>query len=192
MDVVKRAVESIGGQVLVDTELGKGTSIHLVLPSSLALKAALLFEIGQHEYAIPLAYIESVIYLNKADIHQISNGLMINYQDQTVSIVFLKDLLNLPDLGTILGDGVLQACYHAIEDEERLSVIMATHSGRKLGLVVDRLHRQKEIIEKKLPPPMDTSRLLSGTTILGSGNVCPVVDVASLMDVLYLTGSQSE
>jgi len=192
MDVVKRAVESIGGQVLVDTELGKGTSIHLVLPSSLALKAALLFEIGQHEYAIPLAYIESVIYLNKADIHQISNGLMINYQDQTVSIVFLKDLLNLPDIGTILGDGVLQAGYYATEANERLSVIMTIHSGRRLGLVVDRLHRQKEIIEKKLPPPLDGSRLLSGTTILGSGNVCPVVDVASLMDVLYLTGSQSE
>ena len=44
---------------------------------------------------------------------------------------------------------------------------------------------QKEIIEKQLPKPLDNSRLLSGTTILGSGNVCPVLDVASIMDVLF-------
>ena len=192
MDVVKRSVESIGGQVLVNTELGKGTSIHLMLPSSLALKAALLFDVDHQEYAIPLAYIESVEYFTKKDIHKISNGLMVNYQNQTVSVVFLKDLLEVPDLAQIHDDGVLQESFENLEDDMVLNVIMASHSGRNLGLIVDRLQRQKEIIEKKLPKPIDTGKLLSGTTILGSGNVCPVIDVASVMDVLYLSGTQVE
>jgi two-component system chemotaxis sensor kinase CheA len=191
MDVVKRSVESIGGQVLVETTLGQGTSIHLVLPSSLALKGALLFEIDEQEYAIALAYIQSVIYLTKKDIHKISNGLMINHQDETISIVFLKDLLETHDLSAVHEGEVLHTGYNSTSDDEQLSVILTTHSGRKLGLVVDRLQRQKEIIEKKLPKPLDGSKLLSGTTILGSGNVCPVVDVASVMDTLYLSGNQA-
>jgi two-component system chemotaxis sensor kinase CheA len=192
MDVVKRSVESIGGQVLINTELGKGTSIHLMLPSSLALKAALLFDVEEQEYAIPLAYIESVEYFTKKDIHEISNGLMVNYQDQTVSVVFLKDLIEVPDLMRVHDEGVLQKSFEELADDVQLNVIMVSHSGRKLGLIVDRLQRQKEIIEKKLPKPIDTGRLLSGTTILGSGNVCPVIDVASIMDVLYLSGTQAE
>ncbi len=192
MDVVKRAVESIGGQVLVDTVLGQGTSIHLVLPSSLALKGALLFEIDEQEYAIALAYIQSVIYLTKKDIHKISNGLMINHQDETISIVFLKDLLETHDLSAVHEGNLLHTGYNNTPDDEQLSVILTTHSGRQLGLVVDRLQRQKEVIEKKLPKPLDGSKLLSGTTILGSGNVCPVVDVASVMDTLYLSGTQAD
>jgi two-component system chemotaxis sensor kinase CheA len=192
MDVVKRSVESIGGQVLINTELGKGTSIHLLLPSSLALKAALLFDVAEQEYAIPLAYIESVEYFTKKDIHKISNGLMVNYQGQTVSVVFLKDLIEVPDLMHVHDEGVLQESFEELADDVQLNVIMASHSGRNLGLIVDRLQRQKEIIEKKLPKPIDTGRLLSGTTILGSGNVCPVIDVASIMDVLYLSGTSVE
>ncbi|MEP1032347.1 chemotaxis protein CheA [Ekhidna sp.] len=190
MDVVKKAVESIGGQVFVDTELGMGTSVHLVLPSSLALKGALLFEVGEQEYAIPLTYIDSVTYLKKEDIHQVADSLMVDYQDQSIPIVFLKGLLAINSLTNVdqasIGQGVLQA---ANKDQE-LNVIVTTHSGRLLGLVVDKLQRQKEIIEKKLPKPLDNSKLLSGTTILGSGHVCPVLDVASIMDVLFQSSTK--
>lgn len=191
MDVVKRSVESIGGQVLIETELGKGTKTHMVLPSSLALKGALLFDVDGQDYAIPLAYIESVQYLDKSDIHVISNGLMTDYQNETVSVVFLSDLLSVPDLSHINRNGSLLAHFSDLPEDARLNIIFTAHSGRKLGLVVDRLQRQKEIIEKKLPKPIDGSRLLSGTTILGSGGVCPVLDIAALMDVLYLTGNQT-
>ncbi len=185
MDVVKRSVESIGGQVLIDTKVGEGTSIHLVLPSSLALKGALLFEVGEQEYAIPLTYIDSVNYYTKDDIHNLSNNLMVNYNDTSVSLIFLKDLLGITDFNELGESSYFKEQMKNIESDQQLNVIMAKHSGRKIGLVVDKLLRQKEIIEKKLPKPLDTSKLLSGSTILGSGSVCPVVDVASIMDSFF-------
>ncbi|WP_420318912.1 chemotaxis protein CheA [Ekhidna sp.] len=185
MDVVKKAVESIGGQVLVDTEVGMGTSIHLVLPSSLALKGALLFEVEKQDYAIPLAYIDSVTYLTKDEIHQVGDSLMVDYQNKSVPIIFLKGLLDSQNSEDIDQEDLGSARLDLISHEDQLNVIITTHSGRYLGLVVDKLQRQKEIIEKNLPKPLDNSRLLSGTTILGSGNVCPVLDVASIMDILF-------
>lgn len=192
MDVVKKAVESIGGQVLVETELGMGTSIHLVLPSSLALKGALLFEVNNQDYAIPLAYIDSVTYLNKEEIHHVGDSLMVDYQDQSLPVIFLGGLLNIQNTTDIDQALIGQEMLKDIDDHEQLNVIVTTHSGRLLGLVVDRLQRQKEIIEKKLPKPLDSSKLLSGTTILGSGNVCPVLDVASIMDTLFQSSTKTE
>ena len=191
MDVVKKAVESIGGQVLVDTELGQGTSIHLLLPSSLALKGALLFEVENQDYAIPLTYIDSVTYLKKEELHQVADSLMIDYNDQSIPLIFLKSLLQVRNLSDISQRFLAHDNLKDISDSEQLNVIVTTHSGRLLGIVVDRLNRQKEIIEKKLPKPLDNSKLLSGSTILGSGNVCPVLDVASMMDILFQSATKS-
>ncbi|MEM6735368.1 MAG: chemotaxis protein CheA [Bacteroidota bacterium] len=185
MDVVKKSVESIGGQVLIDTKVGKGTSIHLVLPSSLALKGALLFEVLGQEYAIPLTYIDSVNYYTKTDIHNLSNNLMVNYNNASVSLIFLKDLFSMADLNLLSNSTHYQELLKNLEEDNQLNVIIVKHSGRKIGLVVDKLLRQKEIIEKKLPKPLNSSKLLSGSTILGSGNVCPVIDIASIMDSFF-------
>ncbi|MEP0985024.1 chemotaxis protein CheA [Ekhidna sp.] len=191
MDVVKKAVESIGGQVLVETELGIGTSIHLVLPSSLALKGALLFEVNKQDYAIPLAYIDSVTYLNREDIHHVGDSLMVDYQDKSLPVIFLGGLLDVQNTSDIDQTQIGQLRLKEVENDEQFNVIVTTHSGRLLGLIVDRLQRQKEIIEKKLPKPLDSSKLLSGTTILGSGNVCPVLDVASIMDTLFQSSTKT-
>ncbi len=190
MDVVKKSVESIGGQVLVDTELGLGTSVHLLLPSSLALKGALLFEVESQVYAIPLNYIESVTYLHKQDIHLVADSLMVDHQEQSIPLVFLKGLLDQKNLDNVNQLAIGQNILKDVAKDQELNVIITTHSGRLLGLVVDKLQRQKEIIEKKLPKPLDTSKLLSGTTILGSGHVCPVLDVASIMDVLFQSATK--
>lgn len=187
MDVVKKTVESIGGQVIIESEIGLGTKINLILPSSLALKGALLFELKSIQYAIPLTYIESVIYLQKEEIHQISNSLMINNNDQSISIAFLYDLLASNQAGMHEMEAH-QESLSKIEKGTQLSVIITNHSGRKLALIVDKLVRQKEIIEKKLAKPLSDSKLLSGTTILGDGNVCPVIDVSACMDALYNVG----
>lgn len=192
MDVVKRSVESIGGQVLIDTKLGEGTSIHMVLPSSLALKGALLFVVSGQEYAIPLTYIETVNYYKKSDIHNISNSLMVNYNDQSVSLVFLEYLFKIKDLDSVTGSRLFNERLKNVGDDEQINVIMAKHSGRKIGLIVDSLLRQKEIIEKKLPKPLDASKLLSGSTILGSGSVCPVIDVAAITDLFYKGVNQNQ
>lgn len=191
MDVVKRSVESIGGQVLVDTEIGVGTSIHLVLPSSLALKGALLFSVSEQEYAIPLTYIDSVSYIKKSEIHNLSNSLVVDYKDKSVTLIFLSDILSTRS-SDITSNRTFKEQMEKIKEKDVLNVVMAKHSGRMIGLVVDKLLRQKEIIEKKLPKPLDSSKLLSGSTIMGSGSVCPVLDIASIMDAYFQSALKSK
>ena len=186
MDVVKRAVESIGGQVTIDTELGKGTTISLLVPSSLALKGALLFEVDHQEYAIALSYMEAVVSVKKKDIYKLSGGLMSRFKDEAISIVFLKDILELEQLAQIGNQGILHRTFDEIEDDESIfDLIIVSYADRMTGIVVDKLLLQKEIIEKSLSKPLNKIKLLSGITILGNGNVCPVIDVAVVSDVLH-------
>lgn len=186
MDVVKRATESIGGKIAVDTVLGEGTTVTLSLPSSMAVKGALLFEMEQQEYAVPLSYTEAVVSLRKPDIHKINSGLMANYLNKTISIVFLKDLYKLEKLSSIKDSGVLHESYNRLEDNnQKLDVLVTSYGGKYVGFVVDKLLQQKEIVEKTLASPLDHIELYSGATILGNGNVCLVLDIATILRSLF-------
>lgn len=190
MDVVKKAAESIGGQINVDTEVGMGTTIKLNLPSSMALKGALLFALDDQEYAVALSYTEAVISLAKSEIHLITDGLMAQYLDQTIPIIFLKDIINLENLADCQKEGVLHQSFEEIEDDAKLDVIVLSYAGKLLGVVVDRLLQQKEIIEKSMVRPLEKTKLLSGTTILGNGKVCLVIDVTTISDLMFKTLAQ--
>lgn len=190
MDVVKKAAESIGGQIEVETEVGMGTTIKLNLPSSMALKGALLFELTGQEYAVALSYTEAVISLTKNEIHKITDGLMAQYLEQTIPIIFLKDIVNLENLADCQKDGVLHQTFEKVETDEKLDVIVLSYGGKLLGIVVDRLLQQKEIIEKSMVRPLEKTKLLSGTTILGNGKVCLVIDVTTISDLMFKTLAQ--
>lgn len=185
MDVVKRAVESIGGQVRVETTVGKGTTMQLFVPSSLALKGTLLFEVGGQEYAIALSYTESVVNMRYHDLYKLSGGLMANYRDEAIPIIFLKDILQMKSLQEVAQRGSLQRSYSDAPADATFQVIIVNYAGRVTGIIVDKLLQQKEIIEKPLVKPIDKIKLLSGTTILGSGNVCPVIDIAVVTDLVH-------
>ncbi|MGL1887062.1 MAG: chemotaxis protein CheA [Reichenbachiella sp.] len=190
MDVVKKATESIGGQISVETEVGKGSTINLILPSSMALKGALLFEVEEQVYAVPLTYTEAVISIPTGEIHKIGDGLMATYLEETISIIFLNDFMQAEELSDISKPGMLHKSYDKIVDNRNLDVIVVSYMGKLVGLVVDKLLQQKEVIEKSLTKPLDNVKLLSGTTILGNGTVCLIVDVASITDLLYRTMGQ--
>ena len=186
MDVVKRATESIGGNISVDTKLGEGTTVTLSLPSSMAVKGALLFEMEEQEYAVPLAYTEAVISLKKRDIHKINTGLMATYLDKTISIVFLQDMFGVSKLEEIREQGVLHQSFDKLKDNnDKLDVLVASFGDKNVGFVVDKLLQQKEIVEKTLSQPIDHIELFSGATIMGNGNVCLVLDVASILRELF-------
>lgn len=187
MDVVKKAVESVGGQVIIDTEVKKGTIIKLLLPSSLALKGALLFELQEQTYAIALSYTEAVLSLKKDEIHKLGNTLMTKYQEETIPILFLSDLINLKTLKELTDAGALHRSFRETDEDQQLDMIVVSFAGKLTGIVVDRLLYQKEIIEKPLAKPLEQTKLLSGTTILGNGIVCPVIDIAALTEILFKT-----
>ena len=192
MDVVKKAVESIGGQVKIDTEIGVGTTMNLHVPASLALKGSLLFGVGGHEYAIALSYTEAVVTIEKKEIKKLSGGLMGAFQGEAISILFLKDILNLKSLSDVHNRGILHRSYEEAAEDAVFDVIIVSYDGKTTGMIVDKVMQQKEIIEKPLTKPLNKIKLLSGTTILGNGNVCPVVDVAVITDLMHRQSIQMQ
>ncbi|MDF7811195.1 chemotaxis protein CheA [Hymenobacter sp. YC55] len=171
LDVVKLAIDSLGGQLRVDSKLGEGTTFTLVLPTSIAVKGALLFELDQRSYAIPLMHTDSVVSLWPKQLHVIGGLLMASVQGENVPVVSLRRLLN--------GDGPMAPVSRA-DIDGRQDIIIIAYNNRKLGLIVDRFLRQQDIVIKPMSKPLDTIELFGGVTLLGSGQVCLVLDVPAL------------
>lgn len=176
MDVVKKAIDSVGGNIKVQTEAGKGSVFSLILPSSMAVKSTLLFEVGHSQYAVPLTYTDAVLSLERKEIYKIQNRLMINHQEQTIETIFLKDLFFPSEKS---------AREEALKSKEKWNVILVTYNGKRLALVVDKLLQQKEIVEKPLKKPVDFVRFVSGVTILGNGKVCLVINIPQIIQKLF-------
>ena len=185
MDVVKKTLESIGGTIRVLSQQGEGTMIELTLPSSMAVKSCLLFELSREVYAIPLAYTESVVSLYKSDIHKVGGGLVASLQDKNVAITFLKDIFETDFENEEDQSNVLQHTFDTVHPETKLEIVIVSFNHRTVGLVVDKLLQQKEIVEKPLTRPVDRIRFISGVTILGSGNVCLVLNIPFILQFVF-------
>lgn len=181
MDVVKKALDSIGGTIQVESVLGKGSTITLGLPSSMAVKSTLLFELDQQTYAIPLSYTESVISIYKRDIHKAANGLITVHLDKTIHVVFLSDLF-----AQSKGDQYNRyELFDKLHEEARLEIVVVMVNGRRVGFIVDKLLQQKEIVEKPLQKPVDGVSFVSGVTIMGNGNVCLVLSIPGILQATF-------
>ena len=187
MDVVKRAMDSIGGNISVSTIIGKGTTISLRLPSSMAVKGALLFELEDDVFAIPLTYTEAVVSLYKKDIHKVSKGLVSSYLDKTISIVFLKDLFST-DPSKYSENNTLHSSFNKLHEEKKLDIVIVSHNNKFVGIVVDKLLQQKEIVEKPLIRPVDNNLFISGVTIMGNGNVSLVLNIPATISHIFQPG----
>ena len=173
LDVVKLAIDSLGGQLRVDSEIGRGTTFTLVLPTSIAVKGALLVELEGRAYAVPLMHTDTVLALRPKQLHIVNGLLVTNLQEESVPVVPLRHLLHLE------GDDLLPTASKT-ELEGPQQVLVVSYNGRRLGLVVDRFLRQQSIVIKPISKPLDTVDLFGGVTLLGSGQVCLVLDVPAL------------
>ena len=117
---------------------------------------------------------------------------MSTFQGEAISLIFLKDILSLKALGDVSIKGMLHKTFDETDDDAVFDVIIVSYDGKTTGMVVDKVIQQKEIIEKPLTKPIDKTKLLSGTTILGNGNVCPVVDVAVITDLIHRHSLQTQ
>jgi two-component system chemotaxis sensor kinase CheA len=185
MDVVKKTLDSIGGTIRIASTEGQGTVMQLCLPSSMAVKSSLLLELDQEVYAIPLAYTESVISLYKSDIHKAGGGLVATHLGKNIAVVFLKDVFDQQVEKTGYNSNVLQKSFDSIHPEEKLEIVVVNFNNRVAGFVVDKLLQQKEIVEKPLMKPVDRTRFISGVTILGSGNVCLVLNIPNILHFIF-------
>ncbi|MBC5991851.1 chemotaxis protein CheA [Pontibacter cellulosilyticus] len=173
LDVVKNAIDSIGGRLQVDSKLGVGTTFTMQLPTSIAVKGALLFEVDTIFYAIPLLHTEQVIALDKDELHEVGDVMVADLKGETVTVVYLHELLNADEATINFGDKT------RLKGQVQ-NIVVVSYNNRKLGLIVDKLYRQQDIVVKPLSKPLDKVDLYGGVTLLGSGKVCLVLDVPAI------------
>ena len=179
LDVVKLALDSLGGQLRVESQMGQGTTFTLVLPTSIAVKGALLVEVEERPYAIPLMHTDTVLALQPDQISVVGGVLVTHVLGQAVPLIPLRMLLHDE------GDEMLPFADKAALTGAQ-QVLVVNYNNRRLGLLVDRFIRQQNIVIKPLSKPLDTIDLFGGVTLLGSGQVCLVLDVPALTR-LFLT-----
>ncbi|RYG40387.1 MAG: hypothetical protein EOO01_27450, partial [Chitinophagaceae bacterium] len=174
LDVVKNALDSIGGRIQVDSVLGEGTTFTLMLPTSIAVKGGLLFQVEENYYAIPLIHTDSVVSMKIDNLHEVGGTLVTDIKGQTITVVSLRELLNAPP-------GVMDLGSKSKLTSDMHDIVIVAYNNRRIGLIVDRLIRQQDIVVKALNKPVDNIDIYGGVTLLGTGMVCLVLDVPSLV-----------
>lgn len=166
MDAVRAKIESLSGTIAVENQLGSGTCFRIRLPLTLAIIQALLVKVSDETYAIPLSSVDETTIVYQDSIRRV----------QSQEVVLLRgQVLPLLRLGSLL-----QAGNRPAEENKELFVVVVRKTNRRVGMVVDSLIGQQEIVIKSLGRLMANIPGLAGATILGDGEVSLILDVGTL------------
>ncbi|TDT50631.1 chemotaxis protein CheA [Fonticella tunisiensis] len=164
MDVVKTKISSLGGTIDVISEIGKGTSFVIRLPLTLSIIQALLVKVGGETFAISLGFIDRVININTNEIKKTNNREVIIYRGNVIPLVRVARRLNLVE-----------------DDNDEKFVVIVNVGERTVGLLVDSLFGQQEVVIKSMGKILQNLKEYVGATILGDGFVTLILDVAALV-----------
>ncbi|MGI6093287.1 MAG: chemotaxis protein CheA [Negativicutes bacterium] len=167
MDAVKNKIESLGGMVDVETKINMGSRFKIRLPLTLAIIQALLVNVCEEIYAIPLGSIDSTISIIQDDIKTIQNQEVILLRGQIIPIVRLSNVLGCQQDNQ--------------ESQDELFIVIVHMGDNKAGIVVDNLIGQQEIVIKSLGKLLAGIKVIAGATILGNGQVALILDIGSLL-----------
>lgn len=167
MDVVKRSIESLRGKVWIDSEPGKGSTVTVELPLTLAIIEGLLVQVGEERYVLPLSLVEECIELTDDDIEQRNGNRLIEVRGELVPYMRLREWFGQP--GT----------HPPIEQ------IVVTRMGEtRFGFTVDQVIGQHQTVIKGLGKLYEGVKGLSGATILGDGTVALILDAPKMVHCL--------
>jgi two-component system chemotaxis sensor kinase CheA len=166
MDVVKKNVSKLSGMIDIETDLGVGTVFTLTLPITLAIIKALIVEAGGSVFAVPLSSVLEIIQVREDEIETVETREVMAIRNETVPLLRVQQAFNLPAAAG-----------------SSLYLIIVGLAERRLGLVVDALRDQQEIVIKPLGKRLSNLRGIAGATELGDNRgVVLVLDVESLME----------
>ncbi|MBD3824909.1 MAG: response regulator, partial [Epsilonproteobacteria bacterium] len=168
MDVVKTNIEKLNGIIDIESQMGVGTSMKLKIPLTLAIIQALLVGVQEEHYAIPLASVLETVRISTDEIYTVENRSVMRLRDEVLSLVHIGDIFEV--------DRILDGSEHAY-------VVVLGLGASKLGLIVDSLVGQEEIVIKSLGEYLKGIDGIAGATIRGDGGVTLIVDVVALMQM---------
>jgi two-component system chemotaxis sensor kinase CheA len=168
LDVVRANVEALEGRVEVESELGRGTTFRMILPLTLATAQALLVSAGGETLALPLTSIDRILNVGRGEIRTLEGGEVIVVDGRAVPLARLADLLELKGGG--FG-----------EIGPALSVVVLGSADKRVGLLVEGLLGQQEVVVKNLGRQLARVRNVTGATILGSGQVVVVLNPSDVI-----------
>ncbi len=167
MDVVRTKIEALNGSIEVLSEIGEGSEIRIKLPLTLAIIEALMVKLEDEIFAIPLANIVETIDISKSEIKVVQSENVILLRGEIVPILNLSKLLDVKT--------------NKPEIEDTNTVVIVKVGSKKIGLVVDVLIGQQEIVIKSLGKLFTGTKGITGATVLGNGEVALILDVLTLV-----------
>jgi len=166
MDVVKTNIENLNGVIDIDSKLGEGTTFKLRIPLTLAIMQALLVSAQEEYFAIPLSSVLETVRISKNEIYTIGGKNVLKLRDEVLSLVRLSDLFDVEKV---------------FDSSDHIYVVIIGLAENKLGLVVDGLVGQEEIVIKSMGEYLKGIEGIAGATIRGDGRVTLITDVAAMM-----------
>ncbi|MBA6365197.1 chemotaxis protein CheW, partial [Colwellia sp. BRX8-8] len=175
MDVVKKNIQSLGGRIQVESEQGKGSTFRVNLPLTLAILDGQLVRVGKEVYIIPLITIVESLQPQKELINRVSGDMLLyRLREDNVPVIPIYQLFNIP-------------C--EFEHIESCLLVVVEADGQKIGLMVDDLLAQQQVVIKSLNDNYQQVQGVSGATILGDGSVAMILDVPGIIE-MALTKAQ--
>jgi two-component system chemotaxis sensor kinase CheA len=173
MDIVKSKIEALNGTVELDSRCGEGTVITIKLPLTLAILPSLLARIGGIVYALPIEAINEIVSVPPEDLTTVHGKPTACVRDRVVSIVAIDDVFGRHG----------RRIESTLTRDEPLTLVVLGFEGREIGLVVDHLIGEEDIVIKSMSENYRNVEGLSGACVLGDGRVSLIVDVAAVIQL---------
>ncbi len=167
--IVREKVERVGGSVLMESKLGTGTTFRLILPLALARFRGILVRVGESLFVLPTRHVQRVLRVSRDEIKSAENRETIEIDGHAVSAVRLNDAFEITQKPS------------DSDPKRKMPVLVLAWAGEQIGFIVDEILDEQEVLVKSLGKQLRRVRNIAGATVLGSGKVLPVLNVADLM-----------
>jgi two-component system chemotaxis sensor kinase CheA len=170
LDIVRRDITNLRGRVILDTLKNRGTKFTLVLPLAIAIMQVLLVKVQEMLFALPMVPVAECLQVNMEDVSTIEGRMAIQFREHIVPLVRLNEVLEL----TPARDEEEKA-------EKKMSVVIATSMEERVGFIIDEILGEEEVFIKSLGKRLGKVKNVSGASILGTGEVVVILDIADLI-----------
>jgi len=174
MAIVQEHVENLNGIISISTDPGRGSTFKIELPISLATFRGIIVSAAGHDYILPIAHVEHTLRIWPEDIKTAGNKSIISMDGQAVSLVNLSDILGLPQAQPPAATGIKR-------DHITLPAAVIGSGKKRIVCIVDRIGSEQDVLVKTLGKQLKRIPNISGATILGNGNVVPILNVNDII-----------